>query len=67
MLRKMRYISPTDTHKGEYNMPKLPDLLTEAKAVVKEWEKDHTVESMDALITAIVFHTAYTKHMKDNV
>lgn len=50
---------PTISHEGEcYTGPTtlLPDLLTEAKAVVREWEKDHTVESMDGLITAICNH-----------
>jgi len=30
-----------------------PKLIDAARAVVKEWEKDYTVESMDELITAI--------------
>ncbi len=34
----------------------VPSLVDAAQAVVIEWEKDHTVDSMDELITAICFH-----------
>ena len=45
----------------------IPELLDAAKAVVKEWEEDHTVESMDALITAICNHPAWQEDVRETI
>ena len=51
----------TDEDNGAPLPEGVPLLVDAAQAVVREWEKDHTVESMDELITAICFHPAITK------
>ena len=54
---------------GEDNGAPLPEgvplLADAAQAVVREWEKDHTVESMDELITALCFHPAIAGALRE--